>query len=649
MDGFQGRRDETQGRKFGYRGSLIAIRPSADRGDTTTSLQESGSAASPAAWSSALNAVVDAGVPSRPTNLLRVSSAEAALGPGGLGKMRLDDLADQRENLPRISKPIKRVPFIGIDQAQIKSLPLREQSLLAFMLAQDALRFALTQGPVVELRAKDDELRASPMAASASLKIGTRDAAEAQAAVGGLNDELGLILLHNALQFLPETRQFLALCFSKLRIGGTLVITVPHQFLYERKLRLPSRRNRLHRRFYTANTLLADIEEALDPCQYRIRFLGENDAGYDFGAELNSDAEGGQDIVVALEKLAPPAWRPELAKDDIWIEPDARAHDHVELKSREPGPILTVGPDRQGVGRIILLKLDHRGDLLLATEAFRTFRNTFAAAHITLVCGSWNVAEAKKADYFDEVLAFDFFSEDELAGSARAFPEFLIDNFAGIVGREQYDLAVDLRLYDDTRELLQVINAHNRAGFDRYDSFPWLSIRLNTPSGSADDRAEAGLFKAEQFSTSICKRRIYGLEADASFHPHDNNAIIWGPYQELKPGRYQFECLIEPLAEDFEVQFDITRDAGSRTIVAGLLPVRRAQHPCVHFQLDERIDSFELRLVGSPAFEVKPFRFLGVRFVRPGVIRAVHQREAMALLAHLVRLRLHDAYRAELA
>ena len=43
-----------------------------------------------------------------------------------------------------------------------------------------------------------------------------------------------------------------------------MIISTPHQFLYERKLRLPSRRNALHRRFYTPNTLLADVEEAID-------------------------------------------------------------------------------------------------------------------------------------------------------------------------------------------------------------------------------------------------------------------------------------------------------------------------------------------------------------------------------------------------
>jgi hypothetical protein len=47
-------------------------------------------------------------------------------------------------------------------------------------------------------------------------------------------------------------------------------------------------------------------------------------------------------------------------------------------------------------------------------------------------------------------------------------------------------------------------------------------------------------------------------------------------------------------------------------------------------------------------FEAKPFRFAGIRVARQAAIRGIHQTEAMALLAHLVRLRLHNAYTTEL-
>jgi hypothetical protein len=427
-----------------------------------------------------------------------------------------------------------------------------------------------------------------------------------------------------------------------------MVLTVPHQFLYERKLRLPSRRNRLHRRFYTPNTLMADIEEAIDPCEYRVRFLGENDGGYDYQADLRRDPDGGQDIVVALEKITRPAWRSELDRDELWTESATQPTRYIEVGKQRPAQIRTVAPDQQRIDRVILLKLDHRGDFLMATDAFRTLRNTFKTAEITIACGSWNVAEAERIGFFDKVFPFDFFPEDDSARLEAVSRERLVKKFAKQISGNQYDLAVDLRLYDDTRDILRIIKARNRAGFDRYDSFPWLSIRLNTPSATVDDRAETGMITAEHFYTSVGKHRTFEIKVEAAHTPENRETLIWGPYRSLKPGRYQFECLIDPLSEEFEVPFDIVCEAGSRTIFAGILSVCRGSYPHFDFMVDNNIDRFELRIFGNATFEVRPLRFMGIRFVRQSVIRGVHQTEAMVLLAHLLRLRLHNAYETEL-
>ncbi len=538
--------------------------------------------------------------------------------------------------------------MMGVDDNWTETVSRREQTLLNFILAQESLRAALNEGPVVELRATSDDLGNSLVPTAAIVEFNTGNSAEAQATLRRLKSGLRVILVYNLLQFLTETRRFLGLCFSKLSVGGMLIVTVPHQFLYERKLRLPSRRNRLHRRFYTPNTLFADIEEAIDPCEYRVRFVGENDADYDYVADLKTSPDGGQDIIVALERIARPLWRPELDNDELWVQRAEKPLRYLELNKDEPAPIRMIAPDKEGVNSILLLKLDHRGDFLMATEAFKLFRDGFPEARITLVCGSWNVGEAEKSGLFDEVVPFDLFPEDDSARVEAAPREILLKKFARAFKGKTYDLAVDLRLYDDSREALQSVRARNRAGFDRYDLFPWLSIRLDTPSATVDDRAETGVITAEKFFTSVGKHKTYEIRYDASFSAESKRDIVWGPYGELKPGRYQFECLIEPLADDFEIAFDIVTDSGTRTIVAGVLQIARDRHPALDFQLNERLQSFEFRLVASPAFEVKPFRFLGLRFVRPSVIRGVHQSEAMALLAHLVRLRMHDAYAAEL-
>jgi hypothetical protein len=535
----------------------------------------------------------------------------------------------------------------GLDEAWIASLPARDQSLLRLMLKEDAVRAAL-RGPIVELRTPLDDSANALLPHAAVISIAASDSGAARASISPLRGELKAIFVHNVLQFLTETRQFLGLCFSKLSVGGILIVSAPHQFLYERKLRLPSRRNRLHRRFYTPNTLLADIEEAIDPCEYRVRFLGESDAGYSAFVRLDAEPEGGQDILLAIEKTVRPPWRPELDADELWAVTLTQPARYLPLGNEGPAPIRVIAPDRRGIDRVIIVKLDHRGDFMMATEAFRSLRTAFAAAEITLVCGSWNVAEARGSGFFDEVVAFDFFPEDDSAREARPSREDLTAEFAKRMKGKTYDLAVDLRLYDDTRDVLKAIDARNRAGFDRYDAFPWLSIRLNTPSATADDRAERNVITAAAFQTTKGAHRTFEIAFEEAVRAEEVRTLIWGPYQELKPGRYQLDVLIEPLAGAFEIPFDIVWDSGRRTLTAGVLKVRRDGYPKVALDVEERIPAFEFRLLASPAFEIKPFRFLGVRYLRPGVVRGPHQSEAMALLARLVELRLRDAYTSEL-
>ncbi len=515
------------------------------------------------------------------------------------------------------------------------------------MLSQDLLRAAVAEGPIVELRASADERRDSLLPVAAVVEISSSDAKAALAAVRSLKAEMNAIFVHDALQFLTETRQFLGLCFSKLAVGGVLIVSAPHQFLYERKLRLPSRRNPRHRRFYTSNTLLADVEEAIDPCAFRVRFLGESDMGYPYRADLRASPDGGQDILLAIEKIATPPWRSALDADEIWSETPSQAVRYLPLDRNKPAPIRVVAPDPKSVNRVIVLKLDHRGDFLMAEEAFKVLRRAFETAKFTLVCGSWNVTDAKETGVFDEVVPFDFFPEDNSARLELLPREVLLAGFARQFEGKSYDVAVDLRLYDDSRDVLRVLDARNHAGFDRYDSFPWLTIRLNTPSATVDDRAERDVITAAMFHTSG-SHKAYEIAFETAFRPKETRSIIWGPYLALRPGRYEFECLIEPLAEDFEIAFDIVRDLGSRTVTAGVLRIERDRRPRLDLQVDERIMEFEFRLIGSPALEVKPFRFMGLRYLRPSVIRGAHQSEAMALLAHLVALRLRSAYTTEL-
>jgi SAM-dependent methyltransferase len=99
--------------------------------------------------------------------------------------------------------------------------------------------------------------------------------------------------------------------YRLLRVGGFLVIVVPHQLLFERKRKLPSPINPDHKRFYTPRSLLGEIETAFEENSYRVRHLVENDAGFDYSILPYQGTDGCYEIELVVEKLAKPFWHPD--------------------------------------------------------------------------------------------------------------------------------------------------------------------------------------------------------------------------------------------------------------------------------------------------------------------------------------------------
>ena len=95
--------------------------------------------------------------------------------------------------------------------------------------------------------------------------------------------------------------------FRVLRVGGHLVLMVPHACLYERRLTVPpSRWSPEHLRAYSPATLLAEIEGALEPNTYRVRHLADNDTGYDYGLPPEQHPTGCLEIECCIQKITPP-------------------------------------------------------------------------------------------------------------------------------------------------------------------------------------------------------------------------------------------------------------------------------------------------------------------------------------------------------
>lgn len=96
--------------------------------------------------------------------------------------------------------------------------------------------------------------------------------------------------------------------FRVLKIGGHMIIVVPHQYLYEKKRRAPSKWNEDHKRFYTPASLLSEIENTLKPNTYRVRLLEDGDKGFNYSIDPTKHSDGQYEITLVLEKIQPPSW-----------------------------------------------------------------------------------------------------------------------------------------------------------------------------------------------------------------------------------------------------------------------------------------------------------------------------------------------------
>ncbi len=96
--------------------------------------------------------------------------------------------------------------------------------------------------------------------------------------------------------------------YRVLRVGGYIVVAVPHQHLYEKKPALPSRFNAEHKQFFTPAKLLAVFEQALIPNSYRVRHLADNDFLYDYSVPPEQHPVWCYEIELVVEKIATPSW-----------------------------------------------------------------------------------------------------------------------------------------------------------------------------------------------------------------------------------------------------------------------------------------------------------------------------------------------------
>jgi hypothetical protein len=473
-----------------------------------------------------------------------------------------------------------------------------------------------------------DDYRSGPLAPYLSgqpcLEIGEDGAVPTAASSDGGQS---LVFASYRLQNIRDYRAALQGWFAAVRHGGHLVVVVPHAFLYERRNVLPSPWKPAQRRLYTPRSLIEEVEEALVPNSYRVRWLGDCDAGYDYALDRTNYPVGRHDVALVLERIVAPDWdlapppAPALDEPDFGFEPERT---RIETASLPPAP-----------DQILLLKLDHLGDFIVAIPAMEAIRATFPKAEITLVVGSWNEAFARDLGLADNILVFDAYPRNsaeervDVHGKAALF-EALVTG--------EYDLAIDLRTDPETRFLLERVRAGLRAGLGMRGQFPYLDIAL--PLDPELNRVEAAWQReipSNRFSAQpFCSRTRFHIGCEPQLARQHEGALVWGPYERLVPGDYIWTPFIEleagnPGLVAYDVAVDLERVAYGIVPPSGEIDVRFASR--------KRDATFEFRLWMVDEEPLPAFRFYGGRLAKQGASAVLHQSEYLLLLTELIALR----------
>ena len=460
------------------------------------------------------------------------------------------------------------------------------------------------------------------------------DAAAVAEAADGSADDGDVVIAYRVLQEALDYRGTLQRWFAQVRPGGHLIVVVPHAFLHERQTALPSRWNAHQKRLYTPAALLSEVEEALIPNTYRVRWLADLDDGYDYGQPISIEPSGESDVGLVIERIAAPGW----GLDEALPGRGAVRADAPDFAFEPPHTRMEI-ERRGGVMRLLVMKLDHLGDFIMAIPALERVRRYFPDASIDLLVGSWNVGLASELQLADRVIGFDAFHRN----SSEVEPN--VDAMLGLFRTQitdQYDLAIDLRTDVDTRSLLAAVRAPLKAGIGQRAHFPFLDIALplehvrNEATRPRDDHIPPDRFIIQGAGV----RRHFGLYSDRNTVEREH-PIIWGPYLELDPGDYLFDFFIDLQQERGSgvLHLDVALDRGHR--VAEMFVSGPGSYH-LHFRIDRPRTVFEARVAtveGSPSVT---FGFHGGRLIRKGPGNVLHQTEYAVLLVELVRMRIDE-------
>jgi ADP-heptose:LPS heptosyltransferase/GT2 family glycosyltransferase len=167
--------------------------------------------------------------------------------------------------------------------------------------------------------------------------------------------------------------------------------------------------------------------------------------------------------------LGDPYFHPRLSKDRDDFSPEWEPT--VAYCANHPA----MAPD--DVRTILVVKLDHIGDCIVAMPAIRRLKRHFPAARIAVLSSKASAAVWSMEPAVEQVIEFEFFHARSQLGQVALDESDLIALRTRLTPLG-FDLAIDLRKHPETRHVLQYSGARLLAGFDHRGQFPWLDFAL---------------------------------------------------------------------------------------------------------------------------------------------------------------------------
>ena len=120
------------------------------------------------------------------------------------------------------------------------------------------------------------------------------------------------------------------------------------------------------------------------------------------------------------------------------------------------------------VKKILVIRADQIGDLVLTATAFLELKRIFKGAEIVALVSPSNVAMARALDLFSEIKIVDFLFKEKT--NFREMSEEAKRKVSEEFKDQRFDLAIDLSPMPESRNLLGLINASYKVGFENVDS-----------------------------------------------------------------------------------------------------------------------------------------------------------------------------------